>query len=74
MNTVNTMPSSRMYAAPRAPWGKMFLVLAVLLSVCAAYRIYQHTTAFTVGLDYFSEEFQTYWMTLLYVQLSLIHI
>ena len=72
MNTVDTMQSSGMYAAPKAPWGKMFLVLAGLLSVCAAYRIYQHTTSFTVGLDYFSEDFQKYWMTLLYVQLPVL--
>ena len=72
MNTVDTMQSSGMYAAPKVPWGKMFLVLAGLLSVCAAYRIYQHTTSFTVGLDYFSEDFQKYWMTLLYVQLPVL--
>jgi methane/ammonia monooxygenase subunit C len=72
LNTLDTLPSSKMYAAPRAPWGKMFMVLAVLLSVCAAYRIYQHATSFTVGLDYFSEDFQTYWMTLFYVQLPVL--
>lgn len=69
---MSAFPSSGAYPAPKAPWAKMFLVLAGLLSVYAAYRIYQHTTAFTVGLDYFSEDFQTYWMTLLYIQLPVL--
>ena len=69
---MNTLPSRGAYAAPRAPWARMFLVLAGLLSVYTAYRIYQHTTAFTVGLDYFSEDFQKYWMTLLYIQLPVL--
>ena len=72
MNTIDTLPSSNAYAAPRAPWARMFLVLSGLLSVYTAYRIYQHTTAFTVGLDYFSEDFQKYWMTLLYIQLPVL--
>lgn len=69
---MSTSPSSRAYVAPKAPWAKMFVVLAGLLSVCAVYRIYQHSTAFTVGLDYFSEDFQKYWMTLLYIQLPVL--
>jgi len=40
--------------------------------IFAAYRIYQHATAFTVGLDYFSPEFQQYWMRLLYIQLPVL--
>ncbi len=66
--------AGRTYAAPRAPW---LAVLAVLLGVgflYSGYRVYQHTTAFTVGLDYFSPEFQAYWMTLLYVQLPALFI
>lgn len=57
---------------PRAPWLKLTLALLGIGAVFAIYRTYQHTTAFTVGLDYFSEDFQTYWMTLLYVQLPVL--
>lgn len=39
---------------------------AFALAVGAALRIYLDTMGFTVGTDYFSEEFQTYWMPLLY--------
>lgn len=60
------------YRSPRAPWGKLFGSLAVLLVIFGGYRIYQHTTSFTVGLDYFSEDFQKYWMTLLYIQLPVL--
>jgi len=60
------------YQSPRAPWAKLFAVLAVLITIFGSYRIYQNTTAFTVGLDYFSEDFQKYWMTLLYLQLPVL--
>lgn len=53
---------------PRSP-----VKLAVGVSVVAAvalfmYRWYMEATAFTVGLDYFEPEFQTYWMSWLYGQ------
>lgn len=60
------------YQSPKAPWAKLFGVLVVMAIVFGSYRIYQHTTAFTVGLDYFSEDFQKYWMTLLYIQLPVL--
>lgn len=60
------------YQSPRAPWAKLFGVLAFMAVLFGSYRIYQHATAFTVGLDYFSEDFQKYWMTLLYIQLPVL--
>lgn len=60
------------YRSPTAPWAKLFGVLAVMAIVFGSYRVYQHMTSFTVGLDYFSEDFQKYWMTLLYIQLPVL--
>lgn len=72
MKSVKSISSGQAYASPKAPWGKTFLILSGLLAVYAAYRIYQHATAFTVGLDYFSEDFQVYWMRLFYIQLPVL--
>lgn len=66
----NTLAETR--AIPRAPWVKLAITLLGIGSVFAIYRVYQQTTAFTLGLDYFSEDFQTYWMTLLYTQLPIL--
>lgn len=57
---------------PRAPWRAIFGVFAALAAVFTIYRIYQHETAFTFGLDYFSEDFQTYWMSVLYAELLIV--
>ncbi|CAH0353245.1 methane monooxygenase/ammonia monooxygenase subunit C [Aquabacterium sp. CECT 9606] len=64
--------NSSAYKSPKAPWAKFFLGLLVVAVVFGSYRIYQHATAFTVGLDYFSPEFQQYWMRLLYIQLPVL--
>lgn len=60
------------YKSPKTPWARFFLSLSAVAVIFAAYRIYQHATAFTVGLDYFSPEFQQYWMRLLYIQLPVL--
>ncbi len=54
---------------PDAPWGRLAAVIVGLAVLFGVYRLYQHATAFTVGLDYFEPAFQTYWMTLLYAEL-----
>ncbi len=56
----------------RVPW--LFAVLGTLAgaSVFAIYRWYQHKYSFSVGMDSFEPEFQTYWMNLFYIQMSLI--
>lgn len=41
---------------------------AVALAVAIALRIYQQTMSFSVGTDYYEPEFQTYWMSLLYIE------
>ncbi len=64
--------NSATYQSPKAPWAKLFLVLAGIGALYGSYRFYQNATAFTVGLDYFSPEFQTYWMRLLYIQLPVL--
>ncbi len=69
---MNTVAEKNTYLSPKAPWANIFYGLAGILILFGSYRIYQHATSFTVGLDYFSEEFQTYWMTLLYVQLPVL--
>lgn len=56
-------------APPSVPWRNSGLVLFFILILFGVYRYYQHATSFTVGLDYFEPEFQTYWMNLLYAQL-----
>lgn len=57
---------------PKVPWGYVFLASAVLAVVAVVYRWYQQNYSFTVGLDYFEPEFQTYWMNLFWAQLVLI--
>ncbi|MBI5257619.1 MAG: methane monooxygenase/ammonia monooxygenase subunit C [Burkholderiales bacterium] len=64
------VPTSK--ASTGAPWLRVFAGLVALCFVFLVYRIYQETTAFTHGLDYFSGEFQAYWMRLLYTQLVLV--
>ena len=55
---------------PRAPIAFFMIILAVTLPLLGFYRWYMESTAFTVGLDYFEPEFQTYWMSWFYGQLG----
>lgn len=68
----NAGKSVQSTAVPTAPWLGMAMILLGIGAVFTVYRIYQHSTAFTVGLDYFAPEFQTYWMNLLYAQLPIL--
>lgn len=56
---------------PRAPVMFFLIILAIMLPAMGGYRWYMESTAFTVGLDYFEPEFQTYWMSWFYGQLTL---
>ena len=47
-------------------------VIAGVVLVFGSYRMYLNEYAFTVGLDYFEPEFQTYWMTLFYIQIPVL--
>ena len=58
--------------APTAPWPLAITGTFILGMALLAYRIYQETHSFTVGLDYFEPEFQVYWMSLFYVQMTVI--
>lgn len=69
---MSSVTQNTTYVSPKGPWAKLFLILIGVGILFGCYRIYQHATAFTVGLDYFSEDFQTYWMTLLYIQLPVL--
>ncbi len=61
-------------AAPsiRGPW--MFAAAVGILAglLFGVYRWYQQNYSFNVGMDYFEPEFQTYWMSLFYVQMTVI--
>lgn len=57
---------------PQAPWLMAFIGTAGGALIFGIYRWYQQNYSFTVGLDYFEPEFQTYWMNLFYAQMALI--
>jgi len=42
---------------------------AIVIAIGAAIRIYLNTMGFSVGTDYFSAEFQTYWMPVMYIEI-----
>lgn len=54
------------------PWGKFSAGLVGMLLLFGLYRWYTEATAFTHGMDYFSPDFRTYWMNLMFVQLIVI--
>jgi len=58
--------------APRVPWLTAFIGTALAMLVFGVYRWYQQNYSFTVGMDYFEEDFQKYWMNLFWVQITLI--
>ena len=58
--------------APQMPWRFAILGTALVCAILSVYRWYQQTHSFNVGLDYFEEDFQIYWMRLFYVQMTLI--
>lgn len=54
--------------APRVPWALAVVGISLAVLVLSAYRWYQQVYSFSVGLDYFEAEFQTYWMSLFWTQ------
>ena len=58
--------------APQMPWRFAVIGTMLVALVLGIYRWYQQTHSFTVGLDYFEQDFQTYWMSLFYIQMTLI--
>lgn len=59
-------------AYPVFSWALALIILLVAAAAIIAYRWYQQTYSFTVGLDYFEPEFATYWMSLFYIQMTVI--
>ena len=57
---------------PRMPWMAAVIGVALASVLFGVYRWYQQTYSFTVGLDYFEQDFQTYWMRLFYIQMTII--
>lgn len=53
---------------PYMPWIAAVIGVALAGLLFGAYRWYQQAFSFSVGLDYFEQDFQTYWMRLLYAQ------
>ncbi|HBG30460.1 methane monooxygenase/ammonia monooxygenase subunit C [Candidatus Macondimonas diazotrophica] len=58
--------------APQVPWRLAVVGTLLVGLVLGIYRWYQQTHSFTVGLDYFEQDFQTYWMRLFYIQMTII--
>ena len=50
------------------PWKPLLLVAAAISVMMISVRVYQQFYAWTAGMDYFSADFQFYWMNLLYAQ------
>lgn len=69
MNTPVPGKPEAVTEAPRPPWRLAFGVTAIAIGVIALVKWYQHTFSWSVGLDSFSDEFQTYWMRIFYVQI-----
>lgn len=65
-------PSKDSSEPPKVMWWVSLAILLVAGTALSLYRWYQHEFSFTVGLDYFEPEFQTYWMNLLYSQLTIL--
>lgn len=57
---------------PKVPWLASFTVVSLAAILFGIYRWYQQNYSFTVGLDYFEPEFQTYWMNLFWFQMIII--
>ena len=53
---------------PRMPWLAAVIGIGLAGLIFGLYRWYQQVFSFSVGLDYFEQDFQTYWMNLLYAQ------
>lgn len=53
---------------PKAPLLLSGIIVFVAVVALGLYRWYMEATSFTLGLDYFEPEFQTYWMSWLYGQ------
>lgn len=56
---------------PKVPWLMAAIGVSAGVAIFLAYRMYMSHYSFTVGLDYFSQEFQFYWMRVFWGQLAI---
>ncbi|HJO36733.1 MAG TPA: methane monooxygenase/ammonia monooxygenase subunit C, partial [Gammaproteobacteria bacterium] len=54
---------------PRVPWGWALGITALVFAALTAVKWYQHAFSWSVGMDSFSDEFQTYWMSIFYTEI-----
>ncbi len=52
-------------------WKNLWIALAIITVFEIAVNVYERTFAFAKGLDYFTPDYQTYWMSILYTELIL---
>lgn len=71
-NIVPQSPATTNKEELNFPWRFVAISSIGLILLAGFYRWYQNTYSFTVGLDYFEQDFQTYWMSLFWIQLAVI--
>lgn len=73
-NTPGKAAKNRILTIDKVGFPLKFIAAVALLviAIMGAYRWYLVNYSFTVGLDYFEPQFQTYWMSLFYTQLAVI--
>lgn len=59
---------------PKMPWLISGIIFVGAIVGVGIYRWYQQVYSFKYGLDYFEPEFATYWMSLFYIQMTVITI
>ena len=59
-------------ALPKINWSTSIIIFLVGAAAIGLIRWYQEAYSFQYGLDYFEPEFATYWMSVLYTELTLI--
>ncbi|QSR87103.1 methane monooxygenase/ammonia monooxygenase subunit C [Candidatus Methylacidiphilum infernorum] len=52
-------------------WKNLWIALAIITVFEIAVNVYERTFAISKGLDYFTPQYQTYWMSILYTELIL---
>ena len=57
---------------PKINWYMSGLIFLIGASAIGIVRWYQQTYSFQYGLDYFEPEFATYWMSVLYIEVTVI--
>ena len=71
-DTFASMPRHAELAPPRVPWGFALGVGLAALLAMTLIKWYQHAYSWTVGLDAWAPEFQSYWMTIFYTEIILL--